>query len=385
MHGIRQRAPRGFVALSVAMIVALVLTSCGGGTQAQPASGPATSAAGAASAAPKPIKKIVFANATAGASAYQSQIFAGVKLGYYAEEGLELENQALGSNQAVQAALESGKAEFGVGVPSFQLELASKSATPPNIINFYEHTYPFKWDWVVKPDSPITDLSQLKGKKVGVVNLGQSDYQMGLQMLKLVGIDDKSVEWVVVGQGLTGGQALVNGAVDAEINVDTIISLWDSAGVKTRILPRPKGIPSVGGVYLEASKDVLKNQHAAAVGFARGIAKGTIFCRENPRACANFFLEQFPENRPAGQNATQQTDTIAQSFARRSKIWVPTDPSAKLGSISEQEWVDEIAFNGFGATVKDPKVFFTNEIIQEANTFDVEAIKKAAREYKVPN
>lgn len=385
MRGIRKRVPHGLGTLSAALIGALVLTSCGGSTQAQPASGAPTNAAGAAPAAPRQIKKIVFANATAGASPYQAQIFAGVKLGYYTAEGLELENQALGSNQAVQAALEQGRAEFGVGVPSFQLELASKNPTPPNIVNFYEHTYPFKWDWVVKPDSPITDLSQLKGKKVGVVNLGQSDYQMGQQLLKLVGIDEKSVEWVVVGQGLTGGQALVNGSVDAEINVDTIISLWDSAGIKTRILPRPKGTPYVGGVYLEASKDVLKTQRAAAVGFARVIAKGTVFCNENPRACASFFLELFPENRPAGQNATQQIDTIAQSFARRSKLWVPTDPSAKFGQISEQEWMDEIAFNGYSAKLKDPKVFFTNEIIQEANSFDIEAVKKQAREYKIAN
>lgn len=342
------------------------------------------SACGERPATTKAIKKIIYANAAAGATSYQAQIFAGMKLGYYEAEGLAVENQSFGSNAAVQAALEQGKAEFGVGVPNFQLELAVKQGQP-KIVNFYEHTYPFKWDWIVLPDSEITSISQLKGKKVGVVSLGQSDYQMGRLMLKAAGVDPDAVTWVVVGQGLTGGTALQSKIVDAEINVDTIISLWDSSNIKTRILPRPTGIPYVGGVYLEASKDVLRDQRAAAVGFARAVAKGTIFCRENPRACAYIFLELYPENRPQGQNLAQQIDTIAASFERRSKIWVPADASKMLGEIAHSEWVDEIAFSGHADQLKDPTWFYTNDLVKEANAFDVEAIKKQAREYKIPN
>lgn len=357
-----------------AVIASLLLTACGAGAQVAPSGTPT----------PKVLRKIVYANAAAGASPYQSQIFAGLKLGYYAEEGLVIENQSFGSNAAVQAALEQGKAEFGVGVPSFQLELAAKQG-PPKIVNFYEHTYPFKWDWVVMPDSPITSLGQLRGKKVGVASLGISDYQIGQQMLKLAGVDPASVEWVVVGAGLTGATALQKKSVDAEINVDTAFSLWESAGIATRILPRPAGLPAVGGVYLQASKDVLRDQRPVAVGFARAVAKGTIFCIENPRACAYLFLQTFPENTPQGQSLSQQVDTIAASFLRRSKLWTPTNPTVKLlGQVSTQEWLDEIAFAGLGATLKDPNIFFTNDLIEEANRFDAEAIRKQARDFKIP-
>ncbi len=72
-------------------------------------------------------------------------------LGYTKEEGLAFTPAALGTNSNAQIAVDKGDTEFAVGTPSFQFPLFAKGQLPP-IVNFYEYTYPYKWDVAVKPD-----------------------------------------------------------------------------------------------------------------------------------------------------------------------------------------------------------------------------------------
>src|ERR1043166_5581697 len=91
-------------------------------------------------------------------------VLIGEGLGYNREEGFTLIPRPLGANANVQIALDKGDLEFGVGTPSFQLPLYAKGELPP-IVNFYEYTYPYKWDVAVRPDSSLQHYEDLKGKK----------------------------------------------------------------------------------------------------------------------------------------------------------------------------------------------------------------------------
>ena len=97
------------------------------------------------------------------------------QLGYTKEEGLAFTPASLGTNANVQIALDKGDVDFGVGTPSFQLPLFAKGQLPP-IVKYYEYTYPYKWDVAVKPESGIQKYEDLKGKKIGVSDLGTTDY-----------------------------------------------------------------------------------------------------------------------------------------------------------------------------------------------------------------
>jgi len=56
---------------------------------------------------------------------------------------------------------ERGDVDIGIGVPSFGLPLLCKGEWG-SAINFYEYTYPYKRDIVVKPGSPIKELRRPK-------------------------------------------------------------------------------------------------------------------------------------------------------------------------------------------------------------------------------
>src|SRR5665213_446125 len=91
-------------------------------------------------------------------------ILIGEGLGYYKEEGLQFTAKPLGTNSNAQIGVEKGAVQFAVGTMSFQMPLYAKKQLP-TIVNFYEYTYPYKWDVAVLPDSPLKSYQDLKGKK----------------------------------------------------------------------------------------------------------------------------------------------------------------------------------------------------------------------------
>ena len=126
-----------------------------------------------------------------------------------------------------------------VGTPAFQFPLFAKGQLPP-IVNYYEYTYPYKWDVAVKPESGIQKYEDLKGKKIGVSDLGTTDYPVTRAVLQNLGIDpDKDVTWTAVGAGVSAGVALQRGVIDALAYFDTGFGQIDAAGIAMRMLPRP--------------------------------------------------------------------------------------------------------------------------------------------------
>src|SRR3954463_11572463 len=189
------------------------------------------------------------------------------QLGYTREEGLSFTPAALGTNANVQIALDKGDIEFGVGTPAFQFPLFAKGQLPP-IVNYYEYTYPYKWDVAVKPDSGVEKYQDLKGRKIGVSDMGTTDYPVTRAVLQNIGIDpDKDVSWLSVGAGITAGVALQRGVIDALAYFDTGFGQIDAAGIGLRMLPRPKNVPLVGGLFISAKDSYLKQNRKVAVGF----------------------------------------------------------------------------------------------------------------------
>jgi NitT/TauT family transport system substrate-binding protein len=306
-------------------------------------------------------------------------------LGYFKEEGLDVELVTLGTNAAVMASLEQKRVEFGVGVPSFQLPVVAKGEKLP-AINYFEYTYPFKWAVAVKPDSPIHSLTDLKGKLVGVSSLGVTDFPIGKALLKLAKLDPASdVQWLAVGSGITAGQALQRGSIDALVYFDTGFGQIEAAGIKMRYLPLPDGLPKVGGLYISATRDYLDSNKKQAIGFARAVAKGSLFVQQNPEAAAYIFIKQYPEAAPRGKSLADQIKAVKIPVEKRAPLFTNYDKSVHdLGHISATEWQDEVAFLGLQGKIKDPSSFYTNDLVKEINNFDHDAIVRQAKEFKIP-
>jgi NitT/TauT family transport system substrate-binding protein len=305
----------------------------------------------------------------------------GEVLGYNKEEGFALSPLALGTNANVQIAVDKGDAEFGIGTPSFQLPLLAKGEMPP-VVNFYEYTYPYKWDIGVKPGAAIKSYTDLKGKKIGVSDLGATEYPVTRNVLRTLGIDpDKDVEWIAVGNGVPAGVALQRGAIDALAYYDTGFGQIEAAGIEFTMLPRPDKLPLVGGQFLMARKAFLADNKALAIGFGRSVCKASQFILANPNAGAKAFLDLYPETAPRGSSTEQAVKSVVQAIARRTKIYAPPYPDTKMGFIRESEFQLEAEMNGL--KIADFKTLYTNELINPINDFDAAKIRAAAQSYKI--
>jgi NitT/TauT family transport system substrate-binding protein len=290
------------------------------------------------------------------------------QLGYTKEEGLQFTPVAVGTNSNAQIAVDKGDVQFAVGTPSFQFPLFAKGQLPP-IVNFYEYTYPYKWDVAVKPDSGIQKYEDLKGKKIGVSDLGTTDYPVTRAALKNIGVDpDKDVTWTAVGAGVSAGVALQRGVIDALAYFDTGFGQIDAAGIGIRMLPRPANVPLIGGLYLSAMSNFIKDNRKVCVGFARAVNKASEYLLANPEAGARAFLKLYPETAPRGASPADAVKSILFAAKRRIPLYRPPYPDTKMGFIRESELMLDAKF--LDLDIKDIKPMFTNDLIDEINDYD---------------
>jgi NitT/TauT family transport system substrate-binding protein len=303
------------------------------------------------------------------------------QLGYTKEEGLQFTPVAVGTNSNAQIAVDKGDVEFAVGTPSFQFPLFAKGQLPP-IVNYYEYTYPYKWDVAVKPESGNQKYEDLKGKKIGVSDLGTTDYPVTRAVLKNIGIDpDKDVSWTAVGAGVSAGVALQRGVIDALAYFDTGFGQIDAAGIPIRMLPRPANVPLVGGLFISAMSKFIKDNRKICVGFARAVNKASEYLLTNPEAGARAFLKLYPETAPRGASEADAVKSILFAAKRRIPLYRPPYPNTKMGFIREEELITDAKFQGLD--IKDLKPIYTNDLVDEINNYDRNKIIAEAKAAKI--
>src|SRR5262249_41314227 len=154
---------------------------------------------------------------------------------------------------------------------------------------------PFKYGLAVKPGSPITSLSQLEGKTVGVDVLSDSSAATFKALLSANGVDPSKVKILATGVGAASGQALDSGKVDALFYYDVGSGTFLQSGIKLRFVTVDGKPPflAVSGILAVANSDEYAKDKAKFQAFARCTTEGDIFVKANPAAAAYIMLKMF--------------------------------------------------------------------------------------------
>lgn len=301
--------------------------------------------------------------------------------GFMKQQGLTLKVLPLGSDQASTEAVRQGKADFAVGVPSYQIPTVARG-NQLDMVNFFEYTYPFKWDVAVLKSSPYHSLSQLKGQTIGVQSFGVSDYLMGQKLFNAAGVNPGSgIHWLATGDGTPAAHALASGQVAAMVSYDTTVGGWKANHlVNYRLLPVPKGVPEVGGLYLSTSSQYLQSHRSVAVGFAKAVAEANVFCQANPLEASKMFYDVYPQALPPDQTKQQAAKLLVTTVSQRLKEYSPYFKGHPAGYINPSEWTSEVAFAGDTGKV-DPTQFYTNSLIPQATKFSVANVQQKAKNW----
>jgi NitT/TauT family transport system substrate-binding protein len=301
------------------------------------------------------------------------------RLGYFAQQGLQVNIVNFGSVQAMQSALATGKIDFATYADTF---FGSVYAQHQNLhgTGFYEFTYPFKYGIAVNPSSSVTSMSQLSGKTIGTVSFSQSDYLVGQKLLAAAGA--QNIHWIATGIGAQSGRALQTGKIAALAYSDTGFGQILGSNIPLRFLPLPSNAPDVGGQIMVANDSIWDNHRQEAAELARAISEASVYTLANPTAAAYQYLESYPTTAPAGEPLNEQIAAIEISVVLRARLF--NDGSEPLGTVSKENVDAALSFVGGNPQAVNVSSTYSNSVVSYANKFNAAAIQKAAKSFKVP-
>jgi NitT/TauT family transport system substrate-binding protein len=332
----------------------------------------------------KPLRKVTFAITTrdisVGHAAHSSLPQA---LGFWKDEGLDVTVTSVEGSAAGLQQLGAGNINL-VSIGPEEIVIGREKGV--KIKGFYVQARQTIYRIVVPDDSAIKTVADLKGKTIGVPSLASGSVPFAKALITSVGVDpDREVRFLAVGTGAPGRLALEKKQVEALALWDSLQASLENSGVKLRRLDTPF-VKDMIGQTLAARDDTLAENAGVAMGFARGVAKATVFGLANPEAAIRIHWKMYRQARPQGADEAKAMQDALRVFGSRFELQrVDIRDDKRFGFASPAQW------ERLEATLVEQKIvsgtlpaaeLYTGALIDEINRFDQAAIVKLARDYK---
>lgn len=311
------------------------------------------------------------------------------KLNYFEREGLVASWRGVQNQTQALALINAGQQEVGGVGPSTLLRLAADGKAVPMKVA-YAHYQRNPYHGAVLQDSGIKSWADVKGKKVGLISLGQlsTKWYAEAAIREAGGDPAKDISFYPVGVHAPAGVALEKGTVDVYVSHLTHMTVLKRFGFKIRTLPEPKfaGYNSFdGGMTVPNSLLEEPNGRKVLVGFFRAVTKGMVFSVENPRAAQSIHYDLFPGALPKGKTYEVALDEATEEYKQILEATIPPEQNGVFGGQQRTRW-ETVAYDLMQLTrAQIPAVqkFYDTEIAQQASDFDHTAIKQQARQFKL--
>ncbi|MFT3817223.1 MAG: ABC transporter substrate-binding protein [Rubrivivax sp.] len=312
------------------------------------------------------------------------------KLNFYKQESVDVEYVNMTSiTQALQS-LMTNQVHFGPMAPGILLPALAREPSL-DLVAVYEWLPRNANVICVKPGSAIKSAADLAGKRIGVRNQGDPGIVVTKTMLAELGLKDDKCEYIAIGDGLPAGAAIDNDRVDAFVTFDTAAARVELVGTKLRYVPLSPKFNQVGSSWIAVPRKALKDDRKAYVGLFRAMAKSTLFAHSNLDAAFDAHWAVYPESKPKSKTEDEARKEMRFILKDRKENWMrrADDPDQRFGASSLAEWKAHIDVTAETAKLPDlakqvdANKVFSNELIDEVNQFDKEAIIAMAKGFKV--
>jgi NitT/TauT family transport system substrate-binding protein len=331
----------------------------------------------------KPLKKVIFAVTTRDISVVNAAASSLPRaLGFWKDEGLDVTVNGVDGAAAGLQQLGAGAINL-VSVAPEEIVIGRERGV--KIKGFYVQARETIYRIVVPEDSAIKTVADLKGKTVGAPSLSAGSVPFARALISAAGVDpDKEVRFIGLGLSAQARQALEKKQVDALALWDSMQAALENAGVKLRRLDAPLARDMVGQT-LAARDDTLAEQAGIAVGFARGVAKATVFGLANPEAAVRIHWKMYPRARPPADQAKALQDALRILGGRLELHRVDVRDDKRFGFASPAQWErleNILKEQEIVSGVLPAAELYTGALIDEINRFDQAAIVKLAKDWK---
>jgi putative hydroxymethylpyrimidine transport system substrate-binding protein len=269
----RSRLTRLAAALSLAVILALALTACGG-------DGAATTGS-AGNPQPFTLDLDWYVNPD------HAGIYTAIDRGFFRQAGLDVKPQVPSDPSAPIKEVAAGRADLAISYEP-EVLLAAERGLDVEAVGAVAGS-PLT-SLISLPEGGIGSAADLDGKTVGTAGIPyQSDYLETI--LQEAGLSPSSAEEVNVGLNLL--PALIGGRVDAILGGFRNIEGVDLRlrGLDPRIIPVDRlGVPTYDELVLVARRSTVEDHPEAIRAFIEALARGTDYARAHPQEAANAVI-----------------------------------------------------------------------------------------------
>lgn len=215
-------------------------------------------------------------------------LYAAEKLGYFAEEGLEVTLRHHGAQEKLLGALQTGDEDVVFAGGGETLQGRSEGIPIRAFATAYQD-YPVRI--IVPADSPIQELADLAGHSVGLPGEYGENWFYLLDALRLAGLKREDVD--IQSIGYTQFAALTGDKVDAVVGfVNNDLVRFEEDGFATRTLEFPE--PSLISVGFSALDDTITARSDELKAFVRAAARGAQLCQSDPEQVVEIAVDYVP-------------------------------------------------------------------------------------------
>lgn len=233
--------------------------------------------AAAAPASPPEKMKLIFGNPVTPPSMVHLPPYVARDKGFFDEVGLEVEFKSFeGGVGALRGGIAGGLDI--VGTSSDPMFAAIQRGAPVKAIG----TYAPKLSVVITSQPDIRTPKDLKGRKVGIQEVGGFNEVMARLLLQSVDLTPRDVQYVTT---TTAGRvpALVNGQIDATtLHIDQYYAAVRAKPGFVKLAPMWEVVPNWWYSAFVATEETIKNKREALVRFMTAVIKAQRFMYTNP-------------------------------------------------------------------------------------------------------
>ena len=211
--------------------------------------------------------------------------------GYFKDEGLDITGliASAGGGTTLRNMLAGGGVPYGEVNPgvvvSAILAGADLKIVSDNVLTVAEFA------WVVKPESPIKTVKDLKGKKMAYTNPRSTSQALATMILQSAGLKPEDAELIKTGGFGEGIAALDSGQVDIAPITEP---LWSKFKNKYRVIVRAsEALPPLDNVVGVTTVEMAEKRGDFIRAVIRARRKAVVFMREHPDEAAQIVAKQY--------------------------------------------------------------------------------------------
>lgn len=283
--------------------------------------------------------------ATAEGSPSYAGLYLGQALGYFKQQGIQIQEVPFASGADEMTGLASGQIDVAQGLVSAGLINLENKGFPIQIVADAGRNYPGKpyFALVIRKglQGKVTTYKDLKGLTIGLVSVGNINELMLDQALAKGGLTEKDVHIKVIDSFADLNTAMAHGAMDAAMQLEPLITQGERQGI---LVPFPKDASAYA-----------PNEEISVVMYSPNFEKNTSLATrymtaylEGVRAFDNAFV--YGKKNQAQIGAILAKDTGTSLSVLKAEAQPELDPNGHVSVSNIQQQINWYAQHGFVKT-----------------------------------